>query len=421
MGVMTHQLWLVWRGAGVIDGIGLGLGYISPVSTLIKWFPDWRGMATGMAIMGFGGGAMVGSPLAQKLMEHFSADGSIGVWQTFLTMAAIYLVFMMGGAFGYRIPPAGWKLRAPFCTFAGGVSLAQFRCARGAVSLFRQSFVYLSNLLVYLRSCYPRGDSEQPESGMALEYEEIVRSGLPRQVADLIRTAILEGRLKVDERLPTEEELAQRFGISRPTVREALKVLAAQNLIRARRGPTGGTFVCRPDPEQIGRTLTDAATLLIGVGTFSVDEIVSARIETESVCCRLAAEHRRDEDLEQLAAEITRQRDQSLSDEEFCASDVRFHRALATATCNGPLRLMMYAVIESFVPVTNLLIYADHERRLTVDGHAHVLDAVSARDGDRAAKAMREHLNGMHAILDRALARRASRNAAAASSEGNNK
>ncbi len=109
IGVMTHQLWLMWLGAGVIGGVGLGLGYISPVSTLIKWFPDRRGMATGMAIMGFGGGAMVGSPLAQKLMEHFRTDTTVGVWETFLVMAAIYLVFMMGGAFGYRIPPAGWQ------------------------------------------------------------------------------------------------------------------------------------------------------------------------------------------------------------------------------------------------------------------------------------------------------------------------
>ncbi|WP_126976786.1 OFA family MFS transporter [Frigidibacter oleivorans] len=109
VGAMTHQLWLMWLGLGVIGGIGLGLGYISPVSTLIKWFPDRRGMATGMAIMGFGGGAMVGSPLAQRLMEHFRSDQGPGVWQTFLVMASIYLLFMMAGSFGYRIPPAGWR------------------------------------------------------------------------------------------------------------------------------------------------------------------------------------------------------------------------------------------------------------------------------------------------------------------------
>ncbi|KXF78577.1 MFS transporter [Paramesorhizobium deserti] len=109
VGVMVHQLWLMWLGAGVIGGIGLGLGYISPVSTLIKWFPDRRGMATGMAIMGFGGGAMIGAPLADMLMNHFRTPTSVGVWETFIVMAAIYFVFMMCGAFGYRIPPAGWR------------------------------------------------------------------------------------------------------------------------------------------------------------------------------------------------------------------------------------------------------------------------------------------------------------------------
>jgi MFS family permease len=109
VGVMTHQLWLMWLGAGVIGGIGLGLGYISPVSTLIKWFPDRRGMATGMAIMGFGGGAMIGAPLANILMNMFKTDATVGVWQTFVFMALGYFVFMMGGAFGYRIPPAGWR------------------------------------------------------------------------------------------------------------------------------------------------------------------------------------------------------------------------------------------------------------------------------------------------------------------------
>ena len=109
IGVYVHQLWMLWLGSGVIGGIGLGLGYISPVSTLVKWFPDRRGMATGMAIMGFGGGAMIGSPLANILMNTFKTPTSVGVWETFLVMAAGYLIFMMSGAFGYRIPPAGWR------------------------------------------------------------------------------------------------------------------------------------------------------------------------------------------------------------------------------------------------------------------------------------------------------------------------
>jgi MFS family permease len=108
-GIYIHQLWLLWLGSGVIGGIGLGLAYISPVSTLIKWFPDHRGMATGMAIMGFGGGAMIGSPIATKLMAHFSTIDSVGVWQTFVVLGIIYFVFMVSGSFGYRIPATGWK------------------------------------------------------------------------------------------------------------------------------------------------------------------------------------------------------------------------------------------------------------------------------------------------------------------------
>ena len=109
IGIYVHQLWLMWLGSGVIGGIGLGLGYISPVSTLVKWFPDRRGMATGMAIMGFGGGAMIGAPLANILMNLFRTPDSVGVWQTFVAMAAIYFVFMLVGAFGYRLPPVGWR------------------------------------------------------------------------------------------------------------------------------------------------------------------------------------------------------------------------------------------------------------------------------------------------------------------------
>ncbi len=109
VGVYLHQLWLMWLGSGIIGGIGLGLGYISPVSTLIKWFPDRRGMATGMAIMGFGGGAMIGTPLAAMLMRYYATPTSVGVWETFVTMGIIYFIFMMGGAFLYRLPATGWK------------------------------------------------------------------------------------------------------------------------------------------------------------------------------------------------------------------------------------------------------------------------------------------------------------------------
>jgi MFS family permease len=128
--VYIHQLWLLWLGVGIIGGIGLGLGYISPVSTLIKWFPDRRGMATGMAIMGFGGGALIGSPLANLLINHFKTPTEVGVWQTLATMGIIYVIAMLIGALGYRVPandwlPAGWlpsEHKSPLVT-SGNVAL----------------------------------------------------------------------------------------------------------------------------------------------------------------------------------------------------------------------------------------------------------------------------------------------------------
>ncbi len=108
-GAQLHQLLLIYLGYGVVGGMGLGLGYISPVSTLIKWFPDRPGLATGLAIMGFGGGAMIGGPLASQLMAHYKATGHPPIPATFLTMGVIYFVFMMFGVFTIRVPAQGWK------------------------------------------------------------------------------------------------------------------------------------------------------------------------------------------------------------------------------------------------------------------------------------------------------------------------
>ena len=108
IGVSTHQLWLVFLGCGVLGGVGQGLGYITPVSSLIKWFPDRRGMATGFAIMGYGGGAMIGAPLAVALMKHFSDTSAQGVASTLMVMGAIYFIVMACGALGFRVSPNGW-------------------------------------------------------------------------------------------------------------------------------------------------------------------------------------------------------------------------------------------------------------------------------------------------------------------------
>ncbi|MBE1159702.1 OFA family MFS transporter [Dyella acidiphila] len=108
IGISMHQLWLAFLGCGVLGGVGQGLGYITPVSTLIKWFPDRRGLATGFAIMGYGGGAMIGAPIAVALMAHFAQGEIPGVATTLIVMGVLYFVVMSAGAFGFRVPPNGW-------------------------------------------------------------------------------------------------------------------------------------------------------------------------------------------------------------------------------------------------------------------------------------------------------------------------
>ncbi len=108
-GISVHELWLVYLGYGVFGGIGLGIGYISPVKTLITWFPDRPGMATGMAIMGFGGGAMIASPLSVLLMNAFSSPTHVGVADTFVVLGLVYFCFMFLGGLIVRVPPPGWR------------------------------------------------------------------------------------------------------------------------------------------------------------------------------------------------------------------------------------------------------------------------------------------------------------------------
>lgn len=246
---------------------------------------------------------------------------------------------------------------------------------------------------------------------MVLNYDDVVRGGLAKQIADAIRAAILDGRLKVNDRLPTEEELARSFNISRPTVREALKRLAAQNLVHSKRGPTGGTFVLRPDPRGLSEAITASATLLVGMGAFDIDEIITARLETETICCRLAAQNHRPADLQAMAAEIALQAGGAITDEEFCASDVRFHRALVEAACNGPLALMMYTVVEAFIPITNLIVFRVRERRQVAAFHQRILDGVRDGTPEAAVAALQDLLAYLRASYTAAQAAKAAREA----------
>jgi GntR family transcriptional repressor for pyruvate dehydrogenase complex len=223
---------------------------------------------------------------------------------------------------------------------------------------------------------------------MSIEFPALVTESLAKQIAEKLGSAIIEGRLKVDERLPTEEELARRFGVSRPTIREALKRLAAQKLIHSRRGPSGGTFVNRLSLDEVGSTLATYSTLLVSMGEFDLREITQARSELEQVCCRLAAANRTEEQLRAMRTELAAQRSSRITDVEFCASDIRFHRALVDASGNKFLQFLMYAVIEALQPAANLIAYRFRKRRTIIKYHQAIIAGLEARDAAAACAAM---------------------------------
>ena len=230
---------------------------------------------------------------------------------------------------------------------------------------------------------------------MAIDYQGLVTQGLARQIAEKLRDAILEGRLQVNERLPTEDELAARFNVSRPTIREALKRLAAQNLIRSRRGPAGGTFVSHPTREEARLSVANAASLLVSMGEFELTHVAEARLEIELVCCRLAAERRTDTQLAAMAEEIARQRDATLLDTEFCASDVRFHRAIVAAASNPALEFAAAGVLDSLQPAVNLVVSRFRDRRQVAAQHERIHRGLAARDADAACTALTEYMNAL--------------------------
>lgn len=222
---------------------------------------------------------------------------------------------------------------------------------------------------------------------MAIEFNTIQKEGLSVQIANAIREAILEGRLVGEERLPSETELAERFGVSRSTVREALKRLAAQNLIRSERGSSGGAFVNRMTWAEAQDNLVTTTRLLIGMNDIPLEDAIEARFALETAALPLAAAKRTQDHLEDMRREIRRQRDPETSDEEFCASDVAFHTAVASATGNPLLTFQLSAALEAMQPLMNMLVYRLRDRERIAELHEALADALEAAD---AALALRQ-------------------------------
>ncbi len=248
----------------------------------------------------------------------------------------------------------------------------------------------------------------QPET--ASDRSAADRSAATR-IAEDLRAAILKGRLMVDERLPGEQELAERFGVSRPTVREALKRLAAQDLIRTRRGATGGSFVNRITQNEAQAQVVTAATLMVSMAPLDATTVAEARRALLAAAVPLACDRRAPDDLAAMRAEVARQRDPALPDTAFCDSDVRFHRLLADAAGNPLLSLQLAGVIEAVQPLFNMITYRARDRAAIADRHERMTDALEARDAAGVVAEIDALSEENARLIAEAQARRAAREA----------
>lgn len=207
---------------------------------------------------------------------------------------------------------------------------------------------------------------------------------LSAQIAQAIRDAIVSGELIVDERLPSEAELSDQFNVSRPTVREALKRLAAQSLIRTQRGASGGAFVNRLSYEDAYTQQITTSTLLLSMNAVSFDTACEARYALERACAPLSAERRTADHLATMRAEIFRQSQPGLTDEAFCASDVAFHRALVDGADNPVMSYQLAGAVEAMQPLMNMITFTARSRETIVALHTRIADAIEAGDAIEA-------------------------------------
>jgi len=213
---------------------------------------------------------------------------------------------------------------------------------------------------------------------------------LSAQIAKAIRDAIISGALIVDERLPSEAELADQFAVSRPTVREALKRLAAQSLIRTQRGAFGGAFVNRLSYREAYNQQITTSTLLLSMNGVSFDVACEARFAMERACAPLAARRRSADHLATMRAEIHRQAQPGLTDQAFCASDVAFHRALVDAAGNPVLSYQLTGSVEAMQPLMNMITFTARSRGQIIALHERIADGAEAGDAACVTAALEE-------------------------------
>jgi DNA-binding FadR family transcriptional regulator len=216
------------------------------------------------------------------------------------------------------------------------------------------------------------------------------RADLSAQIAKAIRDSIINGEMDVDERLPSEAELSEQFDVSRPTVREALKRLAAQNLIRTQRGASGGAFVRRLSYEDAYANHITTSTLLLSMNAVDFETACEARYALERACAPMSAKRRSPDHLATMRAEIHRQSQPGLTDESFCDSDVAFHRALVDGADNPVLSYQLAGAVEAMQPLMNMITFTERNREMIVGLHPRIADALEARNAEHADTALAE-------------------------------
>jgi DNA-binding FadR family transcriptional regulator len=237
------------------------------------------------------------------------------------------------------------------------------------------------------------------------EPRPVLRAGAAQQIASQIRAAIRSGRLAAGQRLPGEKELADAFRVSRPTVREALRMLSAAQLVQAIRGAAGGTFVALPAPDAVAESLGETIELWFQAGSTTAAEVDQARALIERGCVRLAAEQRTEADLAAIAGAVEPASDPAIDTDLFLALDLEFHVAISRAAHNAVLELAMTA-IHLVRPRTNTLLIAALEREPVVAQHRAIYEAIRDRDPDGGERAFMRHIEHLTAVQRAALSHR---------------
>ncbi|WP_299356122.1 FCD domain-containing protein [uncultured Shimia sp.] len=235
------------------------------------------------------------------------------------------------------------------------------------------------------------------------------KADLPAQIAKAIRDSIISGDMDVDARLPSETELSEQFDVSRSTVREALKRLAAQNLIRTQRGATGGAFVRRLSYQDAYANHITTSTLLLSMNAVDFETACEARFALERACAPLSAKRRTPDQLATMRAEIHRQGQPGLSDESFCDSDVAFHRALVDGAENPVLSYQLAGAVEAMQPLMNMITFTQRNRDMIVSLHSRIADAIETHAADQADAALAELTSYTLELGQQAMAARAAK------------